>query len=287
MKLRYLTVLGMVIVLTAAFSATVLDLYRASVVDTYAGHVVFVPLFAAVMLWADRVALRNAVAPGDYRGLVVMAAALGLLALGRWHGSLVLQSLALAAAVAGACLVAGGRRLVTRAAFPIAFLALMAPPPRAVIEVITLHLQNFAAGFAVAVLRLIDVPVFRAGVMLELPNARLEVAEICNGLRFLLALVVMTSAFAQITQPSAVHKLILVAAAVPIAVFANATRVAIIALGAHWFGAEMATGPVHHAIGKAVWVLTLAPLALLTWWLPRWQIGAGYRRRTVPREEAA
>jgi exosortase len=261
----YLMTLGLTIGLVAAFSATFVDVYRAWARDTYAGHVLFVPVFSAVMLWAHRDALRRAVAPGDKRGFLMLAAGAALLVTGRAFNMLTVQTFALAIAVAGGTLVLAGRTVTGRAGVPIAFLVLMAPPPRGFIDVVTVYLQSFAAAFAVGVLRLLDVPVLRAGVMLELPNARLEVAEICNGLRFLFALLVMTVAFAHITQRSAARKFILVASAVPIAILANAARVTVIAAGAYWVGPEIAGGAVHHMIGKIVWVLTLGPLALVAW----------------------
>lgn len=265
MKRVYLLSLGLAIGLVAAFSATFVDVYRASAMDTYAGHVLFVPVFAVVMVWAHRHALRHAVAPGDPRGFVVLAIGLALLATGRVFDVLLVQTLALAVTVAGGTLVLAGRTVTRLAGVPIAFLVLMAPPPRGFIDIVTVYLQSFAATFAVGVLRLLDVPVLRAGVVLELPNTRLEVAEICNGLRFLFALLVMTMAFAHITQRGAARKFILVASAVPIAILANASRVTVIAVGAYWVGPEIAAGAVHHMIGKIVWVLTLGPLALVAW----------------------
>jgi exosortase len=238
-------------------------------------------VFAAVMLWSDRAALRRAVTPGDNRGFLLLAVAVALLLIGRALGVLGIQTVALALAIAGGAVAVTGRAVAGRAAVPIAFLVLMAPPPRGLIDIVTVYLQNFAAGFAVGVLRLLDVPVLRAGVMLELPNARLEVAEICNGLRFLFALLVMTVAFAHITQRSATRKLILVASAVPIAILANASRVAVIALGAYWVGPEVAGGVVHHMIGKVVWVLTLGPLALVAWALSGISRPHTYRRPTT------
>ena len=84
-------------------------------------------------------------------------------------------------------------------------------------------------------------------------------AEVCNGLRFLTAILVLTIAFAHITQRSLGRKLVLVASAVPVAIVANAVRVTAIALAVHYWGPEAASGWIHHAIGKGVWALTLLP----------------------------
>ena len=52
------------------------------------------------------------------------------------------------------------------------------------------------------VLALVGVPHYQYGITLDLPQIRLAVAEGCNGLRFLMALVTLTAAFAQATLRS-------------------------------------------------------------------------------------
>lgn len=232
--------------------------------DDYATQGLFAPLFSVLLLWIDRDRLR-ATFDGHGSGLGIPVAALGLgfLALGRSMDSLAVQAGSFVVTVAGVTLWGCGTRCLRAAAFPVGFLVFMVPPPQAAIGAVTLQLQLFAAGFAAAILRLFDVPVYQSGVLIELPTMRLEVAEICNGLRFLLALLVLTAAFAQVTQRTRLRKVALVASAVPIAILANAVRVAVIALGVYYVGPQVAGGFVHHTIGKVVWALTLLPLAAI------------------------
>jgi exosortase len=229
--------------------------------DSYAGHAPFVPLFSALLLWSDRRELRKLVGPPAPAGGAVLFGGLGLLVLGHLSEAVLVQGLAVVAIIAGAVLWILGSRWLRAASFPITFLVAMVPLPRAAVDLVTQRLQLLAASFATTVLQVFSVPVYRHGVFLELPEIQLEVAELCNGLRFLLALLILTAAFAQVTQRSAPRKIILVAVAVPIAILANATRVATLALGAHYIGPEVVHGAVHHTIGKVVWLLTLVPLA--------------------------
>src|SRR5207244_3654782 len=90
------------------------------------------------------------------------------------------------------------------------------------------------AAIVLAGLGLLEVPVYQSGVTIELPSMTLKVAEACNGLRFLMALLVLTAAFAQITQRTVVDRAALVVAAVPIAIVANAMRVAAIVVGVQY-----------------------------------------------------
>ena len=228
--------------------------------DQYAGHGMFVPAFSALLLWMDRDRLRAAAGRGEPAGLLLVGLGLGVLWLGTSAGSLLVQGLSVSLAVAGAVLWGFGPRCLRVAAFPVGFLAFMVPFPRALVEAMTLDLQLFAASFAVGALRLFGIPVFHSGVVIALPSLTLQVAEVCNGLRFLMALVVLTTAFAEVGQRSLPRKLVLIGSAIPIAILANAMRVAAIGLGVYYVGPEAASGTIHNWIGKGVWALTLLPL---------------------------
>lgn len=251
---------GLVVVLAALFAPAMVEMAHVWWTDAYAGHGMFVPLFCALVAWTDRERLRAAAGPGHPAGLVVVLAGLGLLGLGSVYASPLVKGSSVAVVVAGLVVWSVGPRCLRAAAFPVGFLLAMAPLPRAVVAVVTLKIQLFAAAFAAAVLRSIDVPVHQTGVAIELPTLTLQVAEACNGLRFLAALLVLTTAFAQLTQRDLGRKVALVASAIPIAILANATRVAAIALGVHFVGPQAASGTLHNMIGKGVWALTLIPL---------------------------
>ena len=229
----------------------------------YAGHGMFVPAFSAFLVWADWDRLREAAGRRKPAGMLVIALGLGLLALGRWAESLLVQGLSVVVVVAGMVLWGFGLPCLRAAAFPVGFLLFMVPLPQLLVDAVTLKLQLFAAGFAGMALGLLDVPFYQAGVLIELPTITLKVAEICNGLRFLTALLVLTVAFAHVSQRSLPRKLVLAVTAVPIAIVANAVRVATIAAAAHYVGPQAASGLIHTSIGKGVWALTLIPLIAL------------------------
>jgi exosortase len=249
--------------------------------DPYAGHGPFVPAFAAIMLWADRDRLRAAASGGGPLGLLLIAAGLALLGAGMRLESLVTQTISLVVVVAGAVVWLIGRRALRVALVPVVFLAFMVPLPREVVALVTLQIQAFVAWFAAVVLDALGIPVFHAGVLLHLPQITLEVAEVCNGLRFLTALVVMTLAFAYISQPTLLRKVALVLAAVPTAVVANAVRVAGIGVAAYYVGPQAASGFIHDYIGKTVWAATAGILIGLGLLLRRVGLSSAGRGRVA------
>jgi exosortase len=242
--------------------------------DNYSIHGLFVPLFSAHFLWTDRKRLFAAAGKGDGRGLWTIVGGLVLFAAGVGLHSLLLRGWSFVIVLMGLCLWAFGRQWLRVAAFPITFLFLMVPFPHAVIESVTIYLQKFAASFAGVILAAVGVPSYQEGVHVYLPNITLEIAEICNGLRFLMALLVLTIAFAEILLPTWRRKAILVLSVFPVAILANAIRVAVVSLGAYYIGLAAAEGPLHHWIGKAVWILTLVPMGLIAHFLRRYGTSA-------------
>ena len=231
--------------------------------NEYAGHGPFVPVYAAFLLWLDRDRLAAVPRRLEPLGLLVALAGVAGFALGRALESLTLQVPSLAVAAAGAVLLAFGPGVLRAAAFPVAFLALMMPLPAGIVQAVTLPIQHFGAALASAVMGLLGVPHHRNGILLELPNVTLAVVEGCNGLRFLMALVTLTAAFAQAALRRWQDKLLLTALAIPVALLANAIRVTTVSLAGYYVGAHAATGLTHHSIGKGVWAAAIVPLLLL------------------------
>ncbi len=261
-------------VIAVIYAPLAVELMRVWWTDGYAAQVMFVPAFSLVIAYSERAGLRASVGRGDARGLVLIATGMALLVIGRWGPApvapvLVLETISIAVTVAGVVLWWFGPETLSRAAFPVGFLAAMVPLPRPLIDFVTGYLQNFVAAFAAFVLDAMDIPVLREGRLLHLGTATLEVAEICNGLRFLAALLVITAAFAQMLVPSWRLRVVVVASAIPIAAVANALRVTAVALATHHLGPRAASGFIHDWIGKVVWALTLGLVMLLAFAL-RW-----------------
>lgn len=257
------------LVLAILYGPTIYDLMYEGWTNTYAGHVLFVPAFAGLLVWMDWGRLRTIATNGSSEGPVLVVAALVVLALGRWWPSLVLQTFSIVIAVSGMALWWAGWRWLLAARAPIGFLILMIPLPLAFVNAATLSLQHFIAWSSAAILDLLGVPVYQQGVFLTLPQMTLEVAEVCNGLRFLMALLVLTLAFAQVSQRTAGRKALLTAGAIPVAVLANIVRVTGIAFAVFHVGPEAASGFYHLLVGKLVWGATIIVLVafgmLLRW----------------------
>ena len=246
-----------VIAVFIAYGPFLQSAFHLSATDHHAGHVIFVPVFALALVWADRRRLRRSIGRGETMGAVVTTLALAVVAIAYSWASVPLQALSFVAAVAGLLLWFYGRRTVLRMAFVLVFLLFMSPPSRELVSAVAPSLQHFVAAFSSIVLDSLRIPVERQGVLLLLPEVTLEVAEECAGLRFVLILLVFASALARIALPTISSQLTLVALSIPVSILANAIRVAAMSAGAHVIGLHVIRGPLHFHIGKVFWVLAL------------------------------
>ena len=120
-----------------------------------------------------------------------------------------------------------------------------------------------ASTIAEASLSAASIPVLREGNVLVLPNAKLQVAEACSGIRSLTALVTLALLVARFSERRWLPRLLIIASAVPIAVLVNGLRVAASSIAAYWYGTAAVEGFVHELLG---WVMFIVAFALMAAW---------------------
>jgi exosortase len=255
---RPLIITGLV-VLALSFAKAIVEVAG---VDPYAGHVLFVPVVSALILWHRRDAFRATKGEGHPLAFVLFGAAVVLLMLAHSTSSYLAHTLSVVLALAGATLWFGGTVWLRQAAFPLGFLLCMLPLPASLVAAASPPVRSIVAGFAAGAVALLQVPVEHQGFVLRLPNASVIVDDTCNGLRFLLVLFVIATAFAELLIETPSRKVLLVIGAIPAAVLANAIRVTEVTMAAYLYGAPAAAS-LHDYLGRGTWLLTIA--ALLVW----------------------
>jgi eight transmembrane protein EpsH (proposed exosortase) len=131
----------------------------------------------------------------------------------------------------------------------------MIPLPYLIYDSIAFPLKLFAARCATFSLQFMEIPVLREGNVITLASTTLEVADACSGIRSLISLIALGVVFAYFTQSSAWKRIVLVVSTIPIAIFANALRVVITGILAHYCNPEMAQGFFHTFSGWLIFVL--------------------------------
>lgn len=237
--------------------------------NPYYSYGALVPLFSAWVLWEARHRLARARIVYDNWGLVVLGCGVALFALGESARSLTLSALSVPVVLGGLALFVLGPAF-RAVAFPVAFLAFMAPLPDGVIPALSLPLQRMAAWSAAHALALAGIPLVHRDLEIYLPAITLEVTEACNGLRFLFAMIVLGTAFAWATQVRLVRRGAVVVFATAIALVANLVRVTGTGFVAYYWGPAAASGFYHIVYGKIIYLVMLVPFVLGVLLLRRW-----------------
>jgi exosortase len=124
-------------------------------------------------------------------------------------------------------------------------------------------LQLLASGAGAATLELAGVPVLREGNVLVLASTSLEVVEACSGIRSLVSLLTLALVLGHFSLRRSSSRLLLAVAAIPVAIVANAARVAGTGLAAHYWSPEAAQGFFHGFSGWIVFAVAFAALLLI------------------------
>jgi exosortase len=194
-----------------------------------------------------------------------------------------LEAVSLLPLLAGAALLLGGRPAFRWSWPAIAFLVFMIPLPFRVERGLSHPLQRVATQASTYVLQLIGQPAFSEGNVIVVGDARVGVAEACNGLGMLLLFFALATAVAVVARRSLVEKVIIVASAAPVAVIANVARCTVTSLLHEYVGGRWADVVFHDLAGWLMMPLALGLLWLELLVLSRLLVDAEVPGRPVPR----
>lgn len=267
------------IALACAFTygAVFASLVRQWASDDNYSHGFFVIPLAVYFAWQRRDALVRAEIRPHVLGAAVIAASLLVYMAGVLGAELFLTRVSLIGVIAGTVLFLFGPAHLRILKFPIAFLLFMVPLPSIIFNQIAFPLQLAASRMGESVIAAAGVPVLREGNILQLPSRSLEVVEACSGIRSLVSLMMLAVVLGYFTERRTGGRLLILAAAVPLAIVANAARIAGTGLAGEWVSPAAADGFFHAFSGWLIFVVATAGLCLLQHALARLR-----RRRAAP-----
>lgn len=227
-------------------------------------HAFLVPLFSLYLAWMWRDQAPKQIAWPNPWGfaflaggiLVYLAAAITNFAREwLWGVSLVLN-------LCGTALLLGGPQALRWLWPSLAFLMFMFPLPYKIEHAVGWPLQNVAARGAAFALQTLGYATYREGVVLHVQAHALEVEKACNGLSMLLTFIAVSTAVAILVKRPWLDRGIILASAIPIAIFSNVLRIALTGLLYNEGGKELGDKVFHDFAG---WLMM--PLALGILWI--------------------
>lgn len=226
----------------------------------YYSHGVLVPFLAAYMVWMRREELRREAPAPSGHGFWLIVPALLLRILGHIAPSTTLSSISFLMLLYGITAALLGWNYVRILWFPLLFLLFMVPLPGVLFDEISQPAQAWSTSVADAILKTIGYETRRVGNFIYIPGGfDLDVGVPCSGFKMLVSMATFAAFFAYYIGTSIWRQVVLVITALPLAIFINGLRIALIGVVGTKFGEE-AGYSFHDWSGYLVLVVAFAAL---------------------------
>jgi exosortase B len=277
--------LGLAILLGPTFY----DLFTGAWIGEEQGHGPIIFGLAAWLIWRRWPAVLAATAPprASWAGWPTLALGLLLHLLGRSQKILMLEVLSIIVVMAAVLLVKRGARALGMLWFPFFFMLFMVPLPSEFVAAVTMPMKMAVSWATEHLLFALGYPISRAGVILQIGQYQLLVADACAGLQTLLTLEALGLFYLNLMRhPSAFRNIGLAIFIVPISFSANVIRVMVLTLITYYFGDAAGQGFLHGFAGMVLFVTALVLILSVDNAL-QWLIRRRTRRDAAPLPGAA
>jgi len=160
---------------------------------------------------------------------------------------------------AGILLIMRGASTLRALWFPLFFIIFMIPLPGFLLDAVTLPMKIAVSYVAENVLYWFDYPIARDGVILQIGQYQLLVADACAGMHTLISLEALGLLYLNIVKhDSLTRNVTLAMLIIPISFTANVIRVIALTLITFYFGDEVGQGFVHGFAGMVLFSVALS-----------------------------
>jgi exosortase B len=218
------------------------------------------PIVLAIAVWLLWQKLHSPAMPapatqGSALGWTVFGLGLLMYMFGRSQEVLLFEVGAQIPVIGGVLMVVYGRNVLRLLWFPLLFLLFMVPLPGGVVDALTMPMKIAVSWTVENVLYGIGYPVARTGVMIQVGQYKLLVADACAGLHTLFTLESLGLLYLHLVRrESWFRNISLAILVIPIAFIANSIRVACLVLVTYYFGDEAGQGFLHDFAGLVLFV---------------------------------
>jgi exosortase B len=213
--------------------------------------------------WADYYApgsghVRQASPSGQWFAWPCIVVAALLYVTGRALGIIYFELGSFIPMLMGVVLLVGGTKLLNELKFPIFFFVFMVPMPGFITGPFSQFIKLRVSTVTTEVLWALGYPISNTGVILNIGQYQLLVADACAGMRTLFMLEAMGIFYINVMRhTSLLRNITLATLIVPISFTANCIRVIFLALLTYHFGDEVGQGFLHGFAGIVLFVVAL------------------------------
>lgn len=233
-------------------------------------HGFFIPAITAFLLWLRQKELKFI---GQFNeslpGIVIVLLGLLLFMLGGMATLEIIEQYAFIVTLTGMFTLAFGVRGLRLGAVPLLFLVFMVPFPSFIMNNLSSKLQLISSWLGVEFIRTCDIMVYLEGNVIDLGGYKLQVVDACSGLRYLFPLASLSFLCAYLFRGPLWQKALIFLSSMPLTIFMNSFRIAVIGVLVNYWGTNMAEGFLHDFEGWIIFLICMVLLFLEMWLFSR------------------
>src|SRR5262249_28522318 len=154
------------------------------------------------------------------------------------------------------------------------------PIPSAILARTIAVLQSGSADMAYVLVKLSGTPVYRQGFLFAMPDLVVEVAPACSGIRSSVAILLASLIAGHLFLRSSWRKIVLLIVALPLLLFKNAVRIAVLCLLTVHYDPRILASRLHQEGGIPTFMFGLILLYPVLMMLVKSENIQGYGRNT-------
>jgi exosortase B len=194
-------------------------------------------------------------------GLLCLLLGLVCYVLGRSQDIVILDLGSQIPVIAGVLLITLGWRALISMWFPLFFIVFLLPLP---LDPLTLPMKMAVSYVTETILFWFNYPIARSGVILQIGQYQLLVADACAGMHTLISLEALGLLYLNLVKhDSAIRNIVLATLIIPISFTANVIRVITLTLITYYFGDEVGQGFIHGFAGMLLFIVALSIIMLV------------------------
>jgi len=261
--------------LAALFLPTMYSLFTGAWIGEEQAHG---PMIFALALWLGWRKWPDVLAQPSWLGWPLLALGLALHLLGRSQQILMFEIGSIIVVLAAIVLAKLGPHALRVLWFPFFFMLFMVPLPSEFVAAVTMPMKMAVSWATEHLLFGAGYPIARSGVILQIGQYQLLVADACAGLQTLLTLEALGLFYLNLMRhPSAFRNIGLAILIIPISFSANVIRVITLTLVTYYLGDAAGQGFLHGFAGMVLFltalVLILTVDSSLQWYVARRRAG--------------
>lgn len=230
-------------------------------------HAYFILPISLYLVWKKRQTLTETpikhTKTSTLTGLSLTVLAIFIYLLGRQNDYTSVQVFSILPFITGITIYLYGTKILKTLWFPITYIALLVPPPAAILDSVTLPMRKIITVLTDKILLLANYPIERQGLLLTINGHEIYMGAPCSGFRSLITLIALGTVYIYTTKTTNKNKLILTALILPLALLGNLIRVLSVCIVTNYTGHNRFQQIYHDASGLVMFVIVIIGLMAL------------------------